>query len=305
MAGTSDRWSQTPLQTTASSNNMDWMKTNQKDYSKFRYFLSGVDVTRQNLSMFTPYERGYARLFVYNMPVFMEKFFPELTKRFKSYLETGYRSVNGINDLSVEFTEYEGGFSGQKFSNVSVSHDDTDTITIGLYELAGSPVREFVETWITGVRDPRSGVAHYHGHVATPAHPADNVNYIDYAEKNHTMELIYFTTDATAKRIEYACLLAHCFPSKSDRDQLNYESNSHDTAEVELELRTTKYESRYINDIASFFLAADTIKYSYLDFNPFHDENGNQLSYQEVQNQVNTANSTFASSADATDTAWK
>ena len=76
MAGTSDRWSQNPLQTTASSNNMDWMKTNQKDYSKFRYFLSGVDVTRQNLSMFTPYERGYARLFVYNMPVFMEKFFP-------------------------------------------------------------------------------------------------------------------------------------------------------------------------------------------------------------------------------------
>ena len=305
MAGTSDRWSQNPLQTTASSNNMDWMKANQKDYSKFRYFLSGVDVTRQNLSMFTPYERGYARLFVYNMPVFMEKFFPELTKRFKSYLETGYRSVNGINDLSVEFTEYEGGFSGQKFANVSISHDDTDTITIGLYELAGSPVREFLETWITGVRDPRSGVAHYHGHVATPAHPADNVNYIDYAEKNHTMELIYFTTDATAKRVEYACLLAHCFPSKSTRDHLNYESNSHDTAEVELELRTTKYESRYINDIASFFLAADTIKYSYLDFNPFHDENGNQLSYQEVQNQVNTANSTFASSADATDTAWK
>ena len=189
MAGTSDRWSQNPLQTTASSNNMDWMKANQKDYSKFRYFLSGVDVTRQNLSMFTPYERGYARLFVYNMPVFMEKFFPELTKRFKSYLETGYRSVNGINDLSVEFTEYEGGFSGQKFANVSISHDDTDTITIGLYELAGSPVREFLETWITGVRDPRSGVAHYHGHVATPAHPADSVNYIDYSEKNHTMEL--------------------------------------------------------------------------------------------------------------------
>ena len=54
MAGTSDRWSQNPLQTTASSNNMDWMKANQKDYSKFRYFLSGVDVTRQNLSMFTP-----------------------------------------------------------------------------------------------------------------------------------------------------------------------------------------------------------------------------------------------------------
>ena len=261
MAGTSDRWSQNPLQTTASSNNMDWMKANQKDYSKFRYFLSGVDVTRQNLSMFTPYERGYARLFVYNMPVFMEKFFPELTKRFKSYLETGYRSVNGINDLSVEFTEYEGGFSGQKFANVSISHDDTDTITIGLYELAGSPVREFLETWITGVRDPRSGIAHYHGVIAEKG-----ADY--YSERNHTAEMFYVNMDPTAINIEYCCMFAHMFPTRVPKNHLNYEKGNRDNAQIDIELRCAKYESPAINNIGAWYIANSAVNYNYLDFDP-------------------------------------
>ena len=300
-----DRWTNNPIQSTASSNSSDYMVQNQKDYSKFRYFLSGVDVTNQNLDSFNPFIKGYARIYVYRNPRFMECFFSELTTRFKSYLETGYRSVNGIQDLSVEFVDFEGGFANQKFSNVSYSHDDTDTITINLYEMAGSPVREFLTTWITGVRDPRSGVAHYHGHVASPAHPSDNgVNYLDYAEKNHTMELIYFVTDPTVKRIEYACMLAHCFPTKVPKDHLNYESGSHDNVEIEVEMRCTLYESRYINDIASFYLAADTIKYNYLEFNPLHDNNGNQMSYDEAREFVNSTNGTFANSADATDEAW-
>ena len=74
--------------------------------------------------------------------------------------------------------------------------------------------------------------------------------------------------DPTCKRLEYACLLAHCFPSGSPRDHLNFETNSHDNAEYSIEFNCTKYESRYINDIAAFYLMADTVKYSYLDFDP-------------------------------------
>lgn len=301
---TSDKWSSNPIQSTASSNSADYMVTNKKDYSKFRYFLSGVDVTYQNLDSFTPYIKGYSRIFIYRSPRFMELFFSDLNKRFKSYLETGYRTISGIQDISADFVDFDGGFAAQKFSNMTIARDDTESISINVYEMAGSPVREYLTTWLTGIRDPRSGVAHYHGHVSTPVHPADNVQYIDYAEKNHSMELIYYVTDPTAKRIEYACLLAHATPTKVPKDHLNYENGSHENAEMEIELRCTKYESRYINDIAAFFLAADTIKYDYLDFNPLHDTAGNQQSYEEAQTLVNAANSTFATSADATDTAW-
>ena len=92
-------------------------------------------------------------------------------------------------------------------------------------------------------------------------------------------------------------------------DHLNYESGSHDAVDVEVEFRCTKYESRYINDIAAFFMAADTIKYSYLDFNPFHEPDGTPVSAETIKNNVETmANSTFANAADNTDASgygWK
>lgn len=235
------------------------MAKNNKNMAKFSYWLGGIDVTQQNLDQFDPYIQGVSRFFVYKLPYFMEKGFEDLSKRFKSYLEVGYRSISGIQGLEVQFVEFEGGFANQKFSNVSGSQDNTDTVTINVYELSGSPIREFLDTWITGVRDPRSGIAHYHGMLDEG---------VSYSEKNHTAEFIYFTLDPTARKIEYACLLAHCFPQKSDKDHLNYETGRRENVEIEIEMRCTKYESRYINDVAAFFLGFDTIKYSYLDFNP-------------------------------------
>lgn len=256
-----------PLQSTSETALNDYMVTNDKNMSQFSYFLGGVDVTHQNLNQFNPYIRGYARLFVYRSPLFMEKAFPDLTNRFKSYLETGFRTVSGIGDLSVEFVDFEGGFGSQRFSNPGSTSDDTNEIQISLYELSGSPIREFIETWISGVRDPRTNVAHYHGVLAGPGEDITD-GKVSYSEANHSAELIYYTMDPTCTRIEYACMLAHCFPTGSPRDHLNFESNSHTEAEYQITLRCTKYESRYINDIAAFYLMADTIKYSYLDFNP-------------------------------------
>lgn len=260
------RYTNHPIQSGVDSDMSKYMVTNDGDYSKFSYFLTGVDVTSQNLDQMNPFVRGYARLFMYKKPYFMEKAFPDLTNRFKSYIETGFRSVSGIGDINVDFTTFEGGYTGQKFETPQIATDQTDTITIGLYEMTGSPVTEFLTTWITGVRDPRTGIAHYHGNVMGPLD--DATDKIAYGEKNHTAEFIYFVTDPTGKFIEYACLLAHCFPETVNRDQYNYETNSHDATEIEVVLHCTKYESRYINDIAAYYLAIDSLKWSYLDFNP-------------------------------------
>ena len=270
-----------PIQSGVDSDMSKYMVTNDGDYSKFSYFLTGVDVTSQNLDQMNPFIRGYARLFMFKKPYFMEKAFPDLTNRFKSYIETGFRSVNGIGDIQVDFTTFEGGYTGQKFETVQIATDQTDTITIGLYEMSGSPCTEFLTTWITGVRDPRTGIAHYHGNVMGPLD--DATEKIKYGEKNHTAEFVYLVTDPTGKFIEYACLLAHCFPEKVDRDQYNYDTNSHDATEIEVVLHCTKYESRYINDIAAYHLAIDTLKWSYLDFNP-----------NITQEQIAASDTTFA-----------
>lgn len=237
------------------------IKSNTKSFDKFGYFLGGIDVTHQNLDQFTPYIRGVSRVFLHKPPAFMLERYPDMTRRFKTYIETGYTSLDGIGDISVDFTEFEGGFAGQRYSTVMLARDDTENITIQLYELSGSPIREYLDTWVTGTRDPRSGIAHYHGVIADKG-----AEY--YSEKNHTAEMFYVNLDPTAINIEYCCMFAHMFPTRVPKAHLNYEKGNRDNALLDVEFRTTKYESPAINNIGAWYIANSNVNYNYLDFDP-------------------------------------
>ena len=237
------------------------IKSNTKSFDKFGYFLGGIDVTHQNLDQFTPYIRGVSRVFLHKPPAFMLERYPDMTRRFKTYLETGYTSLDGIGDISVDFTDFEGGFAGQRYSTVMLARDDTENVTIQVYELSCSPVREYLDTWVTGTRDPRSGIAHYHGVIADKG-----AEY--YSEKNHTAEMFYVNLDPTAINIEYCCMFAHMFPTRVPKAHLNYEKGNRDNALLDLEFRTTKYESPAINNIGAWYIANSNVNYNYLDFDP-------------------------------------
>lgn len=249
-------------------------KRNTKSFENFSYFLGGIDVTDQNLDQFTPYIQGVSRIFMHKLPPFMVAFDSSMSNRFKTFIEAGYTRIDGIGDISVDFTDFEGGFAGQKFSNVSLARDDTDTITISCYELTGSPLREYIDTWITGVRDIRSGIAHYHGVM--------NPTTMPYSEKNHTAEFVYVTMDPTGQDIEYSALFAHCFPTKVPKSHLNYEKGNRDNVLLDMEFRTTKYESPAINDVGKWYLNASQVEYNYLNFKPGiaeADVTGSAISY--------------------------
>lgn len=235
-------------------------KRNDKSFQNFSYFLGGIDVTDQNLDKFTPYIQGVSRIWLHKPPHFMDVLYPTMTHNFKTFIEAGYTRVDGIGDISVDFVEFEGGFAGQKFSNVSLARDDTDTITISVYELTGSPLREYMDTWITGTRDVRSGIAHYHGAIRS--------GDVTYGEINHTAEFIYATMDPTGLELEYTCMFAHCFPTKVPKSHLNYEKGNRDNVLMDLEFRTSKYESPAINDIGRWYLEESQVEYNYLEFKP-------------------------------------
>ena len=237
------------------------IKSHTKSFDKFGYFLGGIDVTHQNLDQFTPYIRGVSRIFLHKPPAFMLERYPDMTRRFKTYLETGYTSLDGIGDISVDFTDFEGGFAGQRYSTVMLARDDTENVTIQVYELSGSPVREYLDTWVTGTRDPRSGIAHYHGVIADKG-----AEY--YSEKNHTAEMFYVNLDPTAINIEYCCMFAHMFPTRVPKAHLNYEKGNRDNALLDMEFRTVKYESPAINNIGAWYIANSNVNYNYLDFDP-------------------------------------
>lgn len=267
-----------PLRTIQSSNigaNATRILKNTKTFENFSYFLGGIDVTHQNLDKFTPYIRGVSRIFLHKPPTFMLKLDSEMTKAFKTYLETGYKSVSGIGDISVDFTTFEGGFAGQQFQTVQLARDDTESVTISVYELSGSPIREYIDTWVTGVRDPRSGIAHYHGLIEKYFN-GDTANGLPYGEINHTAEFIYTTYDPTGLALEYACMFAHCFPRRVPKDHLNYETGNRDNVQMDLEFAAEKYESPAINDIGIWYTQNSKVNWNYLDFTPEYATNNGQ-----------------------------
>ena len=143
---------------------------------------------------------------------------------------------------------------------------------------------------MTGVRDPRSGVATYHGIMlehgeeyptATTTNAAgQTVSKVPYGEKYHTAEFIYYDLTPNMQDIEYACMLAHCFPTRVPKSHLNYEHGVRDNVSMDIEMRTTKYESSYINQIAEWYRQIDKIKFSYLDFAPGITQEMVNSSYQ-------------------------
>ena len=97
---------------------------------------------------------------------------------------------------------------------------------------------------------------------------------VPYGEKNHTMEMFYVNLDPTAQMIEYVAMFAHMMPTRVPKSHLNYEKGNHDNAQLDLEFRTTKYESPAINDVGYWYITNSKVNYNYLDFDPNIKQDG-------------------------------
>jgi hypothetical protein len=103
---------------------------------------------------------------------------------------------------------------------------------------------------------------------------------VPYGEKYHTAEFIYYDLTPNMQDLEYACMLAHCFPTKVPKSHLNYEHGVRDNVSLDCEFRVTKYESSYINQIAEWYRQVDKLKFSYLNFDPGITQDEVNSSYQ-------------------------
>lgn len=180
---------------------------------------------------------GYGRWIWLTMPKFVEELLPEKTIAFKNYIEEAFKDFDGINDISLDTTDMSGGWAGNKVVNAANANDDFDSFNIKVYEQLGSPVREYLDFWLTGIRDFKTGRSHYHGYDAP------------YSAENHTASGIYIVTDPTglSSGLEYAAYISYIFPKKIPKSHLNTSSGTHDGAELDLEFAGYKQEGPDIN----------------------------------------------------------
>ena len=185
-------------------------QANNKKLRNYSLMLGGLNVTHEVLAQYDPLITGYGRLFMVRSPQTMTQLLPDKFKNFKHILEYGNTQVQGLGDVSVDFQQITGGYAGRSFEIPSVAKDETTSFQVTCYEFSGSPIREVLHSWINTTTDLQSGLTHYGGLIAS--------GNLEYSQAAHTAEFIYVVTDRTGMKVEYACLLANCFPKGYKND---------------------------------------------------------------------------------------
>jgi hypothetical protein len=224
--------------------------------------MGGLNVTNKGLAQFDPLKTGFTRIFFIKMPVFLGAILPvDAVRKVKHILEYGFMSIDGLQNLTLDFEQVTGGFAGRTFEVPTVAKDDTNEITIRVPEFTGSPMREYIDMWITGIADKNSGIGTYHGAM-------DEDDSITYSQVNHTAEAILVSTDPTLSKngIEYCCLLSNMIPKTSRLDHFNTEAGSHPLVTLDIPFTTTKFESKQINTIGKALMEKYNILSDYLEF---------------------------------------
>ena len=236
-------------------------KCDNTEITNYAYWLGGTDTTNAALAQYDLLRTGYGRLFILRMPAFVEFLLEDETRVFKHMLEFGNVGISGIQGYTAEFASVTAGYVGNTVEIPTSVKDDTNSITIRIYETQGSLIRTYIDFWLTGVSDPYTGLSHYHG-----ARDVDeNSSSYVLSQANHTMEALYVATDPTGEQAEYVCSLTNMFPRSSDHSHFEYEPGSHDLVQLSLEFTCTKYMSAQINYIGTVALNKFAILKNYLN----------------------------------------
>jgi hypothetical protein len=236
----------------------------------YAFWLGGTDTTNAALKQYDLLRTGYGRIFILQMPKFVQYLLPDETKKFRHLIQFANTGIDGIQGYTVDFTSATVGYVGNTVELPINVKDDTSSITIKLYETQGSLIRTYLDFWITGTIDPFTGLSHYHGarDVSFSSNNDADISSRDdlyLSQANHTMEALYVATDPTGETPEYVCLLTNMFPKSSDHSHFTWEAGSHDLVQLSLEFTASKYMSSQINYIGTVALARFNILKNYLN----------------------------------------
>lgn len=188
---------------------------------------------------YDPLVTGYAFIKWLKVPSWIDQDYPWLCER-------NFKSFSGINDIELDAGGISAGFTGNEISYAKGSGQKAEGFTLKHQEFSGSPLTSIYNHWVSGIRDPKTGIATYPG-----------TYKMEYHSDNHTGTLLYVVTrpdadnfDGTGHNIEFAALYTHCMPTKIAIGHFNYDTNSHDMPEVEQSFKGYMHIGQNIMELA-------------------------------------------------------
>lgn len=241
-----------------------------------------VDFT--NANAFNLYEKGHSVLKVLSVPNFMTAWAlktgnTELVQNFCKILEQEFKGLDGLDDMSADSMDITDGISTLNVLG-KVNYATNQEITMRYTEKAGSTLSRYCETYLRGIRDPRTLVKHYNGCLdlegastseLDKAYNCSTHTFSEYNVKNTKCQpgfeneiftFLYIVMDNTWLQPEKAYLLCNSQITKAPMGQLhNSEKGSIELQEIDLTFNTFVVTNANVNAAAAKYI--NTIKENY------------------------------------------
>jgi len=225
------------------------------DTANNNHFFNGSYNT-MNLD-FDPLISGYSFFKWVVVPQWVTSAFPG----FQAMTEKNFLGGFSLADMELQMSEVTHGFAANQYNIASTMNKGNTEFAINHREFSGSPIRNMYQYWITGIRDPETGIATY-----------PRVHSTDYAAKNHTGEIVYIVTRPDANNvgrnnIEFACYYTAVMPTKIMLSQFAFTHGTHDAVEYEQNFRGVFHMGAKVDAFAKSVL--DEKVYGFMELGEF------------------------------------
>lgn len=208
-----------------------------------------------NLKQFDLFESGYSFLTVVSVPRFMELLAKQdtnlrnLQNGFIHILEGEFRGLDGIPDIQADAGTITNGANELQLIN-NVTMDTSIQVSMSFYERSGSLITNYLNYYLTGIKDPYSKAKTYHGLIGSAV--------LDPGPDYEVFTFLYYVTDNTMRNIEKAYLLANAQPTIAPNGTLyNPQRGTHDFQEVQLSFNCFPIMGDQVNKYAAMMLQND------------------------------------------------
>jgi len=174
----------------------------------------------------------------------------DVRKYFNYFFQDKVLEFSGLSDNEIEVMERTTGPVGRSDSYAGYYKETNGKFSLKIPEVKGSPVRKIMKYYMSGISDPVTGTAHFHG----------NTN-LRFSKINYSGDLIYILLGPTMRPddIEFSCMYLYAFPNKDLIGHLNAggigEAGQADLAH-EIEFSGTYVQNDTVNRIAQMVTEA-------------------------------------------------
>lgn len=194
---------------------------------------------------FDPFVTGYSFIIWTKVPSWVEAEYPG----FRAMTQKNFKGFQGLENMELQTNEYQHTFNGNAYRTASTITKNNTAFQITHQEFSGNAIKNMYQYWVSGIRDPRTGVATY-----------PRIHNMEYAAKNHTGELMYIQTrpdvnNVSKNNIEFAAYYTAVMPTIIHLDHHNYTMDTHDEVQIEQSFAGNLEISAAVSDYAKELLS--------------------------------------------------